>query len=906
MLYGGTLLEGSAGAHHVCFPKTECSIMLIRLDGESPGDISYEVCGYTAYADEILKICVDDLGRCTAEPQTPEQPSNCPSAAHPSNTNHLPISLMNFGLKKYSESVTSHSLTLQISDATSNELIFSSNLTNTFVDTFDVCLTDGCYSLEVDGVVSPPLSEYEPSGLWVLCGYKGALPFHASSFCVEHNYQFCYGLSGCPVVVSHAHTSEQQYFVIYGKDENGEGNLVDMIADVGPLHGAYDLCDISDGEYEGFFGFGKEYLHNEVTICQQTIQIPTAAHVHVSGNGTSCHLSNITPRTCTATQFPHDLLKVDEYGDGWGKKVTYSIHQASGSKSQVYHGKMTNGQVAVDHLCFEKNTCYTFSLTTTEQDFVDEILWVLCGYVGEAPIQSLEFCVEENSCRFTSISDGSYNQEEDDDFPFISPEPSSVPTAFHTGEPSSTPSLRPTQSPQTSAPTSPSLSPTISPSVSPSVVSTATFTDAPSISPSTETQSSLPPTTSPSLTPTIVPSIAPSIQDDDTVYDQPYQAVDSVYLMTLEVNVSFIFTLDSTTGRLSLLPSDFQFLEFALRSNLELNSFVIWNSSATAPHLVSSKQHENAFFGHLIFSFLVRVSSEDFDFFSLKQSLLISLQTDFLSGFLQKIVSVSLTHQIDVSDEQYPLRTFLLTTLTVLPGTAEILSFSSSHPAPYPSLFVGVNVTGLLPPPDEATGEGSSSSDPSSDYWDSHAWFALTVSGFTLAALLLCYLFFLLLRCRVKTMNDSNLLPNRATSSSSPSLAKVGRGGVRSQRRKGYAKVNIGQNDSNHNEDELEYEEEEEGTGTSGDGRGGEHPGSIAKRVGKKLMKGMKEGLRGKRRHHRDVEDGSGFVELDNLDSEDEVTLDLNEMLEARHQPKQQQQSPGGGDCEGDEETQTY
>lgn len=894
MLYGGTLIEGRTGAHHVCFPKSECSIMLIRLDGESPGDISYEVCGYTAYANEILEICVDEYGRCSAEPQIPNQPAACPSGSHPSNTNHVPVSVMNFGLKKYSDAVTSHTINFQISDVSSNQLIFTANSTNTFLDTFDVCLTDGCYSLEVTGTVSPHLSHYQPHGLWVFCGYKGILPFSSSSFCVEHDYQFCYGLRGCPVVVSRAHTSEHHYFVLYGKDQNGEGDFVDMIADVGPLHGAYDLCDISDGEYQAYFGFGKSYVHNEVTICQQSIQIPTSARVHITGNGSTCHLSNILPRTCLATQFPHDLMKVDEYGDGWGPRVTYSIHEASGSKVEVYRGKLTNGQVAVDHLCFKKNTCYTFSLTTTAQDFVDEILWVLCGYVGDASIQSLEFCVQEDSCYFTSVSDGSYYRDEDDDFPFISSEPSSIPTVFSTSGPSSIPSLLPTLTPLSSAPTSPSLFPTASPTAVPSLVSTTTLTDSPSVFPSTAPSG--PPTALPSFSPitvtslpSITPTISPSFQDDDTVYDQPYQSIDSVYLMTLEVNVSFILTLNLATGRLWFQHSDFQFLEFALRMDLELNDFVIWNSSSVTPHLVPSKQYENAFFGHIIISLLARVPSVEFDFFSLKQSLLISLQTDYLSGLLQKIVSASLSHQIEVSDEQYPLRTFLLTTVSILPGTAGILSFSSSHPAPYPSLFVGTNITDLLPPSNEDTGEGSGTSN-SSEYWDTHAWFALTVSGFTLAALLLCYLFFLLLRCRVKINHDVSLLPTGAASSSSPSSASAT--GVRRQQRKGYAKINVGQSDSTHNEEDLSesYEGEEGGKGVG-------KPGSLANRVGKKLMKGMKEGLRGNRRHHRDVEDGSGFVELENIDSEDEVTLDLNVMLGA--QPKQQRDR-------GDEETQTY
>jgi hypothetical protein len=285
---------------------------------------------------------------------------------------------------------------------------------------------------------------------------------------------------------------------------------------------------------------------------------------------------------------------------------------------------------------------------------------------------------------------------------------------------------------------------------------------------------------------------------------------------------------------------------------------------------------------------LVRVPSTDFDFFVLKQSLTLLLRTDFMSGDLQKIVSATFAYQAAMSGSDYPLETCHLTLLTVLPGTSKIISITSSGPAPYPSVFVGVNLTDLLPPVSEGETTDDEPTHPtSSEYWDSHAWFALTVSGFTLAALLLCYLCFLLVRCRVKTISDrSSLLPSSVKPSTQP--------------RKGYAKVNVGQRegDSSHNDDAVEASAEGEDDMERASAL--QSRTERAKRVGNKILRGVKEGFR-RQRQHRDVEDGSGFVELEGVeDSEDEITLDLNEMV-AKHRNESGQRAVVGKGLEADE-----
>jgi hypothetical protein len=391
-------------------------------------------------------------------------------------------------------------------------------------------------------------------------------------------------------------------------------------------------------------------------------------------------------------------------------------------------------------------------------------------------------------------------------------------------------------------------------------------------------------------------------EEGDDVYDQPYQSTDSVYLMALDVNISFSFTVNTSSTRLALHSTDFQFLEFSLRAALE-SRFVVWNSSSVKPlpPLRRSVEHENEFIGSMLTTLMVRVPSTDFDFFSLKQALALSLRTDSLSGSLQRIISAALAYQATVSGSESasPLQTCRLTLLTVLPGTSKILSLLSSAPAPYPSLFVGVNLTALVPPVTEGKiSDDDGATDPSSsEYWDSHAWFALTVSGFTLAALLLCYLCFLLLRCRVKRLSshDSSLLPSATKTTNR-------------QPRKGYAKVSVaqrGEGDSGHNGDPLGAEEEDDLRDLemeTGDSRGAlRSQAERAKRVGSQILKGVKEGFKRKRRP-RDVENGSGFVELDGVgDSEDEITLDLNEMIGAAHR-----HARGGGGESGTGEDETY
>lgn len=897
MLYGGTLLDGSSGVHHVCFPKSECTIMLIRLEGQSPSDLSYEVCGYTATSSEILHICVDEFGRCYVETEIPSTLANCPINSHPSITNHLSVSLFNFGLKKYSQATT-NTISIKISSPTSKEILFLQNSTNTFLQSYDACLIDGCYDISITGYVSPSIIDYHPYGLWSMCGNKGELPLN-SRFCINHDYQICYGFKSCPTLISYAHTSYQQFFVLYDKEKNTENQLVDTIVDIGHLHGVYEMCDLEDGDYISYFGVGKFYTINEITLCNTIIQIPSQATIHVTGNGTSCHLTDINSRICDSDKFPHDIMKLDEFGDGWGQHASYKIHEATGSKSLIKSGKMLNGQIEIDHLCLTKHKCYTFSLTATE--YADEILWILCGYIGEAPIESLEFCVEENSCSFVSVPDTDYNKLEDDDFPVITLEPSFVPTSSFFSNSPTTPLITtlPSESFETFSPTSiPSL-PTEEAEISlePSEEPTSLPTSLPTLLPSDI------PSIIPSNYPTLLPSLFPSIHDDDNVYDQPYKGVNSVYLLKIDINITFNIKLNNNTQITSLSLSSplsksksvlsltslsleelcnnleyYKFLEYSIRKDVELK-FIVWNSSYIPPSIINYDKDSNLIYGNIILSLFIKVPSDHFDFYSLKQSVSVSLQTDYRSNILQKILTITLLYQQQQQNQQqdnqdennknklFPFNKFTIIDLKILPETL-ILSYISSSPSPYSSIFHNFNFTKVIVEDiinnenDDDYSNSGDNIDDISDYWDSHAWFALTVSGFTLLSIFLCYLCFLLFRCRVKRLNEDGKLPSNKT------LQRFN---------KGYRKVEFQQADSGHNDINITQDEQEINKNNNQTNSPLRPSTEMVKRVGNKIIKDMKRGLRKSR---RDVEYGGGFQELEGSDSDEDITLVLNEIVE--------------------------
>jgi len=87
--------------------------------------------------------------------------------------------------------------------------------------------------------------------------------------------------------------------------------------------------------------------------------------------------------------------------------------------------------------------------------YADEVVWILCGYIGGAPAKNLKFCVTRTGCAFEDVDSVPYNKEVDDDFPLAiaharTPAPTAAPTeasAAGSAPPSQAPapaSLRPT------------------------------------------------------------------------------------------------------------------------------------------------------------------------------------------------------------------------------------------------------------------------------------------------------------------------------------------------------------------------------------------------------------------------------------------------------------------------------
>ena len=52
----------------------------------------------------------------------------------------------------------------------------------------------------------------------------------------------------------------------------------------------------------------------------------------------------------------------------------------------------------MDLVCLKAQTCYSMSLS--DSYYADEVIWVMCGYIGAAPAKNLKFCVTSSGCAF--------------------------------------------------------------------------------------------------------------------------------------------------------------------------------------------------------------------------------------------------------------------------------------------------------------------------------------------------------------------------------------------------------------------------------------------------------------------------------------------------------------------------
>ena len=65
----------------------------------------------------------------------------------------------------------------------------------------------------------------------------------------------------------------------------------------------------------------------------------------------------------------------------------------------------------MDLVCLQAHTCY--SMTLSDSYYADEVIWVMCGYIGGAPSKNLKFCVTSAGCAFEG--EGGVQTDDDDD-----------------------------------------------------------------------------------------------------------------------------------------------------------------------------------------------------------------------------------------------------------------------------------------------------------------------------------------------------------------------------------------------------------------------------------------------------------------------------------------------------------
>lgn len=474
-IYGGTLPSGSTLSHSLCLPYGT-HYLIFASDGNEPSEVSAVICGVETTPGNVVVISVDKSGKCNAV--IPEADS-C-------ETNSIP-------LFKFDSSASGwHHGKYLVSNKSSHSLVASGTLQSGFYGMDSLCLPDGCYDFQT--IIGDEVS-LSLGSMWMACGVKGSFPWK-SQMCLDSKYGLCYGLNGCPFIKSYTHLSNfQYYFVSHFDDYYG----FDLLDDLQNVHGVHDFCGLDDGCYDLVVGSGKYYDDDErglFSLCGYSGKFPAAGKMCILGNTTSCVLKEMQQGKCSPSKnLPIFLAKLDLQGDGWGRQAKYVIKSFT-TGVEVTHGTLSDGQYGVDELCLEKNTCY--SMTVSAKAYADEILWIMCGFVGYAPVNQLKFCITDNGCEF--ISDDNYNHMDDDDFPTIVN--TVAPTRLATAAPSRLPSAAPTRK----SVISPTSSPTakrvpVVPTQMPSVL----FTSRPS---SIDTSVPTPVATS---IPTVLMSSVPSI-----------------------------------------------------------------------------------------------------------------------------------------------------------------------------------------------------------------------------------------------------------------------------------------------------------------------------------------------------------------------------------------------------------
>ena len=423
-LFGGALVDSYDGHHDVCLP-VGCSLLKMPLRGSEPSRIHYEICGHHGESDDLVRVCVDVSNQCSAEDiveslRAEEEKSFCNST--PTSID-LPLIMFDFGNStegvEYLNDERLFSLTITTHYDDTDVIISKHEIRNTFMHTFDVCLPeDGCYGISFETRGSSDHRHFQFS----LCGQlSNAL--QPLRFCAEKNHDICYGLTGCPSLVSHTKHSEFQYYFLYtpfSPVDNDEHQSPDVIVPQkvlgnGNLHGVHELCAATNGiQHTLLLGAGKK-TGDIIRVCERDFILPAKIEFYTVSNGSSCEISHNETYICKengANAFLFILL--DTYGDGWGSS-DYRVTDITGT--ELSSGTLGDGEISDVVLCLSPRKVYRLQISRSADD--SEIMWVICGYMGSGSAD-LDFEVSADGIRCTvaGVSDGDYERNDDDDFSF--------------------------------------------------------------------------------------------------------------------------------------------------------------------------------------------------------------------------------------------------------------------------------------------------------------------------------------------------------------------------------------------------------------------------------------------------------------------------------------------------------
>ena len=535
-LFGGTLLEGTVGNHDLCLP-VGCSLLKMPLHGSAPEEVSFEVCGFLGRPDSIVRLCIDPVtGQCSAVDVVQELWELAGTSSCDSERLLQPLVLFDFGNSTGSNNFQSSPdrfFKLRISDPLNNSAVIAEHrLLNQFMDTVDLCLpAEGCYDITFETNGSNDARHFQFS----MCGQLSNA-MKDSSFCLEREHNLCYGLTGCPALVSHGQHSWFQHYFLYTPTNHDTVSIspdtfiAQKVINNGNLHGVHELCEATDGrQYSLLLGAGKQ-TETSVKFCGDQITLPALVQFTTVNNGTSCSDLKITSGSCKVSgEHPFLFALLDTFGDGWGRSAFTVADLDTGRV--VAAGTLEDGQIASSTLCLYPRR--TYRLKISEDAYDDEIRWMLCGYVGSGATD-LEFDVHEDgtSCIVQGVSGDDYWQTEDDDFPSIDSPPPIVTV-------STTPSLIPTTSPD---PPPPRNSPTTQPSAH--------------------------------STPGLLP---PDLSDDDDYFVTPKYLSGNKYSEILHTVTQLRLQLHTSAAVSALRPGDVAFIPLALRKILLTGGYDVWN-----------------------------------------------------------------------------------------------------------------------------------------------------------------------------------------------------------------------------------------------------------------------------------------------------------------------------------------